>query len=164
MFAGTINPPDGGRYLRDPTGARRFWPVACRGMIDLAGLEEARDQLWAEAVHRFKAGEPWWLETPELEALATAEQEVRFVVDPWEDSIREWLGDRTDVSVEEVLQHVFGIATEQVLSAAQTRVAKILSAPVGIQQASAANARGARESVLARAVPRKKLAVSSVTG
>ena len=44
------------RYLRDQTGARRFWPVACRGMIDLAGLEAARDQLWAEAVHRFKAG------------------------------------------------------------------------------------------------------------
>ena len=68
--------------MQDPTGARRLWPVACRGMIDLAGLEEVRDQLWAEAVHRFKAGEPWWLETPELEALATAEQEVRFVVDP----------------------------------------------------------------------------------
>ena len=80
-------------------------------MIDLAGLEAARDQLWAEAVHRFKAGEPWWLETPELEALATAEQALRFVVDPWEDSIREWVGDRTDVSVKEVLQHVFGIAT-----------------------------------------------------
>ena len=110
VFAGTINPPDDGRYLRDETGARRLWPVACRGMIDLKGLEQARDQLWAEAVHRFKAGEPWWLETPELEALATAEQALRLVVDPWEDSIREWVGDRTDVSVKEVLQHVFGIA------------------------------------------------------
>ena len=55
-------------------------------MIDLAGLEAVRDQLWAEAVHRFKAGAKWWLETPELEALATAEQEVRFVVDAWEDA------------------------------------------------------------------------------
>ena len=112
VFAGTINPPAEGRYLKDPTGARRLWPVACRGMIDLAGLEAARDQLWAEAVHRFKAGEPWWLETPELEALATAEQEVRFVVDPWKDPIAEWLGDRTDVSVGEVLENVFGIAKE----------------------------------------------------
>ena len=56
-------------------------------MIDVDGLERARDQLWAEAVHRFKAGEPWWLETPELEALATAEQAARFVVDPWEGPI-----------------------------------------------------------------------------
>jgi predicted P-loop ATPase len=35
VFAATINPPVGG-YLKDPTGARRFWPVACRGMIDRA--------------------------------------------------------------------------------------------------------------------------------
>ena len=55
----------------------------------------ARDQLWAEAVHRFKADEariragqlriwPWWLETDELEALARHEQERRFIVDAWE--------------------------------------------------------------------------------
>ena len=77
-------------------------------MIDLAGLEATRDQLWAEAVHRFKQGEPWWLETPELEALATAEQALRLVVDPWMDSIAEWLGDRTDVSVKEVLETCSG--------------------------------------------------------
>lgn len=28
IFAGSINPPAGG-YLKDPTGARRLWPVAC---------------------------------------------------------------------------------------------------------------------------------------
>jgi predicted P-loop ATPase len=78
VFAATINPPVGG-YLKDPTGSRRFWPVACRGMIDRDGLEKERDQLWAEAVHQYKAGASWWLETPELEALATAEQSARFV-------------------------------------------------------------------------------------
>jgi predicted P-loop ATPase len=52
VFAGTINPTVGG-YLKDPTGARRFWPVACQGMIDLDGLKRDRDQLWAEAVARF---------------------------------------------------------------------------------------------------------------
>ena len=73
-------------------------------MLDRDGLERDRDQLWAEAVARFKAGASWWLETPELEALATAEQEARFVIDPWEDDVREWVGDRTDVSVAEVLE------------------------------------------------------------
>ena len=126
VFAGTINPPAEG-YLKDSTGARRIWPVACRGMVDLAGLEVARDQLWAEAVHRFKAGAKWHLETPELEALATAEQEARFVVDDWEAPIVEWLKDRTDVSVGEVLVHALGIAKERHSQSAQNRVVRILT-------------------------------------
>jgi len=64
VFAGTVNPPAGG-YLKDPTGARRIWPVACHGVIDLEALERDRSQLWAEAVARFNAGAKWWLETPE---------------------------------------------------------------------------------------------------
>ena len=131
--------------MRDETGARRLWPVACRGMIDLAGLEQARDQLWAEAVHRFKAGEPWWLETPELEALATAEQALRFVVDPWTDSIREWLGDRTDVSVKEVLQHVFGIAAGAGRACRGDPGRKDLEEAVGIQESVDRERKGARE-------------------
>ena len=75
VFAGTINPNGG--YLKDPTGARRFWPVAC-GAIYLDGLQRDRNQLWAEVVVRYRAGATWWLETPELEALAKAEQEARI--------------------------------------------------------------------------------------
>jgi predicted P-loop ATPase len=126
VFAGTINPPVGG-YLKDPTGARRFWPVACRGTIDRDGLEQIRGQLWAEAVHQFKAGAPWWLETPELEALATAEQAARFVVDAWQELICEWLGERTDVSVSEVLEQALRFSPEQRTQSAQNRVVKILT-------------------------------------
>jgi predicted P-loop ATPase len=126
VFAATINPPVGG-YLKDPTGARRFWPVACRGMVDRDGLEKARDQLWAEAVHRFKAGARWWLETPELEAVAAVEQAARFVVDAWEGPIREWLGDRIDVAITEVLERALGFACEYWTQSAQNRVAKILT-------------------------------------
>ena len=75
VYIGTLNPLPGEGYLKDPTGARRFWPVLC-GEIDIAGLARDRDQLWAEAVHLYKAGMPWHLETPELTALATAEQEL----------------------------------------------------------------------------------------
>ena len=81
----------------------------------------------------------------------------------WEEPIREWLGDRTDVSVAEVLQHVFGIAKEQSQSA-QTRVARILTQRLGFKQASAANTGRTRESLLARTIPQKKVTVSSVTG
>src|SRR5262249_45914914 len=118
--------PAGG-YLKDPTGARRYWPVTCHGMIDRDGLEKVRDQLWAEAVHRYKAGEPWWLETPELEALATAEQAARFVIDPWEAHICEWVGERSDVSILEVLEQALGLAAHECTQSAQNRVAKILT-------------------------------------
>ena len=108
-----------------------------------------RDQLWAEAVHRFKAGEPWWLETPELEALATAEQAVRLVVDAWEDSIAEWLGDRTDVSVKEVLEHVFGLAPEPRRACRGDPGRKDLEAPLGFKKHRPRTAEGAREPLLA---------------
>jgi putative DNA primase/helicase len=125
-FAGSINPPAGG-YLTDPTGARRFWPIACRGTIDRDGLEAVRDQLWAEAVRRFKADEPWWLETPELEALAAAEQEQRFVVDAWEAPIREWVGNRLDVGLFEVLEHALGLAPGHWTQPMQKRAIRILT-------------------------------------
>ena len=127
VFAGTINPPANG-YLKDPTGARRFWPAMCRGMIDLEGLKRDRDQLWAEAVHRFKVGAKWWLETPELEALATAEQDARFVADEWEAPIREWLGDRADVSINEVSEQALRLPEkDRMQQTAQNRVVKILT-------------------------------------
>ena len=125
VFAGTINPESGG-YLKDATGARRFWPVAC-GVIERVALERDRDLLWAEAVHRYSNGEKWFLETPELEALATAEQKARFKVDAWHEPIRKWLGDRTDVSIWEVLEHALGRPPEQWTQIAQNRVAAILT-------------------------------------
>ena len=111
----------------DATGARRLWPVKCHGMIDRAGLEQARDQLWAEAVHRYRAGHAWWLETPELEALAEAEQALRFVEDEWETIIREWLGNRDDVSAKEILELALGFSRQEWSEARQKRVGKILT-------------------------------------
>jgi len=47
VFMGTTNAEE---YLKDPTGARRFWPLYVRvPMIDTEKLEAERDQLWAEA-------------------------------------------------------------------------------------------------------------------
>lgn len=41
----------------DPTGNRRFWPVDLSGVqaINLAELRRLREQLWGEAVHKYKA-------------------------------------------------------------------------------------------------------------
>lgn len=72
-FFGTTNDDE---FLRDPTGARRFWPVT----VTDAGRErgddftaEVVDQIWAEAVIRYEAGERWYL-SEEVEAMARAIQ------------------------------------------------------------------------------------------
>lgn len=87
VFAGTVNPDT---YLRDETGNRRFWPVRC-GTIDIDALARDRDQLWAEAVARFRAGAIWWLDIPDLIAAATAEQDKRYQPDLWGDLIDRWI-------------------------------------------------------------------------
>jgi predicted P-loop ATPase len=74
VFAGTTNSDS---YLRDVTGARRFWPVRC-GVIDIDSLKQDRDQLWAEAVVRFRDGASWWLEKQFLVEAAEMEQAERY--------------------------------------------------------------------------------------
>jgi Virulence-associated protein E len=126
VFAATINPPAGG-YLKDPTGARRFWPVACRGMVDREGLEQVRHQLWAEAGHRFKAGASWWLETPELEALATLSRPPVSSPMRGNQPFVNGQGGRIDVAITEVLECALGFSREDWTQSAQNRVAKILT-------------------------------------
>jgi predicted P-loop ATPase len=87
VFAGSVNPDT---YLRDETGNRRFWPVRC-GRIDLNALACDRDQLWAEAVARYRDGAIWWLNEPELIASANAEQDQRYQADAWDARIDRWL-------------------------------------------------------------------------
>jgi predicted P-loop ATPase len=79
-----------GHYLKDSTGARRFWPVSIVG-FDVAALVRDRDQLWAEAVRR-EPGASIRL-AAELWAEAATAQEARRAGDPWEDVIEPLLSD-----------------------------------------------------------------------
>lgn len=95
VFIGTVN-PDGAGYLNDPTGGRRYWPVAVSN-IDVEGLAAVAPQLFAEAVAAYKAGEPWyWAEGDNIGRLATAAIARRMPVDAWDDVLREnlasWAG------------------------------------------------------------------------
>jgi len=76
-------------YLRDETGGRRFWPAKC-GTIDIDGLRDVRDQLFAEAVVLFRQGTQWWPDTKVQDTLITPMQESRYQDDPWESAIERW--------------------------------------------------------------------------
>ncbi|WP_146910173.1 virulence-associated E family protein [Arenimonas daejeonensis] len=77
VLAGTTNER---RFLQDPTGNRRFWPVDVT-RIDLDGLAAARDQLLAEALARYRGGDrQLWLQG-EAAAQAKRIQGERVVVD-----------------------------------------------------------------------------------
>jgi len=88
VFFGTTN---SSQYLVDPTGNRRFWPVAIQ-RFRLDELRAVRDQLWAEAAAREARGESIRL-APALWPRAAAEQEKRRVEDPWVTLLADVLGD-----------------------------------------------------------------------
>jgi len=92
-FVGSTNPPASG-YFRDPTGARRFWPVRV-GEVDLALIKEDARQIWAEARDLYKAGHQWWLNKEE-EAMAEIVQAARYEADPWSMMIDDYLARHTD--------------------------------------------------------------------
>lgn len=117
VFIGTTNEET---YLKDSTGARRFWPVKI-GDIDLAWLERNRDQLFAEAMCAFRSGETYW-PAKEFEARhIKAEQDDRFEVDAWEDPILEWLacpGTNIGVSPSKPLPPVIMCTTKEIAAGA----------------------------------------------
>ena len=101
VFGGTTNSKD---YLPDSTGNRRFWPVHCEA-IDRDGLRQDRDQLWAEAIVRYRNGESFLLsDAARTEALK--EQEERFQEDAWEESIVAYLKYHDGVTTAEILENV----------------------------------------------------------
>lgn len=113
VFAGTTNKDDWGK---DDTGLRRFWPVRV-GEINIEKLAEHRDQIWAEAVHRYRAGETTYLDR-DSESAARDEQSMRQDTDAWEDSVLEWVESPSGSNINsrsrrvilpEILQHCLGI-------------------------------------------------------
>ncbi|MGM9594156.1 MAG: VapE domain-containing protein [Candidatus Onthomonas sp.] len=95
VFFGTTNST---AFLRDDTGNRRFWPVRLGAQPpertvwdDLT--EDVVNQLWAEAVVRFRAGEPLTL-SEELAACAREQQEQFTEEDPRAGEIQAFLDTR----------------------------------------------------------------------
>lgn len=81
IFIGTTNHF---QYLNDETGNRRMWPIRVGKKIDVDGIKNVRDQLFAEAKVVWEAGEKLYLDRG-IEKLARKEQIDRVVEDTWED-------------------------------------------------------------------------------
>lgn len=90
-FIATTNAAD---FLVDATGNRRWWIVRCaatqaeRGE-DLEQLRRDRDQVWAEAVALWRAGEPLTLDG-DIFAEAGRQQESAVTEDPWQGIVEEF--------------------------------------------------------------------------
>lgn len=119
VFAGTTNRDD---WQNDDTGARRFWPVRC-GIISQEWLRDNRDQLFAEAVARFKEGLDWW----SIDAAAAARAaDQRRPEDPWEEILDRYLIDGSVYSSRELLADPLQIDAENQSQTYATRVGRIM--------------------------------------
>jgi predicted P-loop ATPase len=117
IFVGNTNKAE---YLSDETGARRYLPIECRE-INVETILGIKDQLWAEAVHRYWAGETWW-QIPDAEP----EQAARYQTDSWEDAILPYLGGKPRATITEILENALFMKLERHGRNEQVRVGAIL--------------------------------------
>lgn len=119
IFAGSTNQDD---YLKDPSGARRFWPTMT-GEIDLKAIERDREQLFAEAVALHKDGWPHWTVPKEL---AEEVQEDRYDSDPWEEPIRRWARDKKSFIIMDVATDCLSFDMAQLKTTDSRRIGAII--------------------------------------
>jgi predicted P-loop ATPase len=122
QFVGTTNRD---AYLRDETGGRRFWPIKA-GIIDVDALVRDRDQLFAEAVARYREGASWWPDKDFERDSIMPEQAARYEADAWEENISTYLKAQTKVTIGQVAREALLIETPRIGTAEQRRIAAAL--------------------------------------
>jgi hypothetical protein len=126
VFFGTTNKED---FLNDETGARRYWPVKVV-KVNLEWLRTNRDQLFAEAVVRFNAGENWWPTDIWEEQFAKPQQDKYQESDEvWEHDIEEYLTgmEQCRIRMNTLFMRVLGFKeNKDILPAHILRLRKIL--------------------------------------
>jgi hypothetical protein len=121
IVIGTTNHPI---YLKDLTGNRRFWPVKVI-KIDLVAFKRDRDQLWAEASEREKAGESIRLDSA-LWDSARREQDERTATDPWLDILDDHLGDLKGKLLADDAWEIIGLPKERRTQDQNARIGVIM--------------------------------------
>lgn len=119
VFIGTTNKDV---YLRDETGGRRFWPIRT-GVIAADKLARDRDQVFAEAVVRYRAGEAWWPDKNFERMHIVPQQAERYEADVWEETIGTYLKTVARTTVGQVAQEGLHMDTPRIGKADQNRIA-----------------------------------------
>ena len=76
VMVGTTNEST---YFRDRTGNRRLWPVPVKKVIGTEWVAQVRDQLFAEALHRYREGERYAPSGQEERELFEPMQAARLI-------------------------------------------------------------------------------------
>lgn len=80
-----------GEFLVDATGSRRFHPLPVT-LCDVTWVAENRDQLFAEAVVLYGAGETWWFDERSEMAERLRRWSAPFAsTHPWTETVTAWL-------------------------------------------------------------------------
>jgi predicted P-loop ATPase len=120
VFVGTTNKE---AYLRDETGGRRYWPVRVVSLIDTDALEHDRDQLFAEAVVRYRAGARWWPDGDFEAKYIKPEQDARYEGDPWEEDVQRFLDNV--MSRQDITRHRVTVTEVAKVGLSMSEVARI---------------------------------------
>jgi predicted P-loop ATPase len=113
------------QYLKDETGARRFWPIKC-GSINLEALKRDRDQIFAEAVRAYQGGARWWPDRDFERQTIKPQQDDRYAVDIWEPMVRLYLATCDSTTSAEIAVDCLGFALKDVKKADEMRISAIL--------------------------------------
>ena len=92
VFFASVNPQ---QFLHDPTGNRRYWTISARAIDHSHNID--MQQLWAEVLVLFKAGETYFLKPEEMDALNRSNEEFT-VIDPILERLQSRLDWATDQS------------------------------------------------------------------
>ncbi len=120
VFAGSTNRRE---FLEDDTGLRRWWPIEV-GACDVEGVARDRDQLFAEAVVAYRAGEKWFL-SAEAAKVAENEADQFSVTSIHEEQIVSWFNKQpiherpAELTVYEIATRVFGMTDDRLDSRAK---------------------------------------------
>lgn len=123
-LAGTTNRSDWGH---DDTGLRRFMPIVV-GEINIRSLQDARDQLFAEAVCQLKQKAKWWIYPPSAQQVQADRQEYdewAALVVPW--AHRQITMGEPHVTVTAALMGPLGFRPGELDKPSQMRVGRILA-------------------------------------